>query len=138
MGGIRARYSLPFLGLFCLILIGLSVTAGGCDTQADAVKGLTNAYYDDVVKGDVHAQESLWVPDRQDEAARDAQAWAQRDKEGLKLSELHVSDGPAADQRIVHVTVSVDDKARPGRKRYESKTLLVQLVNGKWLIRDVR
>lgn len=138
MGGAPARSSLVFLVLLCLILVGLSVTAGGCDTQVGGVKETIQAYYDGIARGDKQAEMALWMSDRQEEAAREADAWAQRDKDGLKADEVHVDSGPAGDQRIVHLTISIDDKARPGKRRYESKVLLLQQSGDKWRIRDAR
>ncbi|MDP2725916.1 MAG: hypothetical protein Q8P59_00090, partial [Dehalococcoidia bacterium] len=138
MGGGLVRNPLALLPLLGLILVGLSLTAGGCDTEAAGVKSVVKAYYDAVAQGDGQEQVALWVPDRRENATREAEAWARRDKEGLNLTEVHVDSGPAGDQRIVHVTLSIEDKARTGKRRYESRVLLMQLVDGKWLIRDVR
>ena len=138
MGRHRTRSSLAFFVLLGAVIAGLSIMAGGCDAQADSVKETTKAYYDAIDRGDKHAAIMLWMPDRQDEAQAEANAWAGRDRQALTLDEVHVDSGPAGDQRIVHATLSFDDKARPGRRRYESKTLLVQQVGDRGLIRDER
>ncbi len=138
MRGDRTRSSLAVFVLLCAVIVGLSLMAGGCDPQASGVKETVNAYYDAIGRGDKDAEVALWMPDRQDEAQAQANAWASRDRQGLKLDEVHVDSGPAGDQRIVHVTLSIDDKARPGRRRYETKTLLMQQQGDRWLIRDER
>ncbi|MDP2660096.1 MAG: hypothetical protein Q8R28_05155 [Dehalococcoidia bacterium] len=132
------RSSAAALVLFSLILVGLSATAGGCDSQADGAKSTVNAFYDAVVRGDRMAEIALWTPDRQDQGASDADAWAKRDKEALKLEEVHIDSGPADDQRLAHITLSIDDKARPGKRRYESRVLLLQQMTVGWRIRDER
>lgn len=136
MGG-RGRKSLLFLVLLSLVLVGLSLTAGGCDDDG-GVKATVNAYYDAVIKGDKAGQIAQWLPDRQAEADREADAWTARDKDGLKIAELHVTDGPTGDQRLVHLTIASNDKARPGRLRYETRTLLVQQGPGGWRILDAK
>lgn len=136
--GNTGRQSILFLTFMGLILAGLSLTAGGCDAEADAAKTAVKAYYDAVARADRESQIAQWLPDRQAEAAREADAWSKRDKDGLKLTEVHVSDGPAGDQRIAHVTIATNDKARPGRTRYESKVLLLQQAARAWLVRDAR
>lgn len=102
------------------------------------MEALARGYYEAVARGDSQGQAALWLADRQEEAAREALAWARRDKEGFKLDRVHVSEGPVGDQRLVHITLSLEDKARPGTRRYESKVLLVELAGGEWRIRDVR
>ena len=132
------RNSAAALALFSLILVGLSATAGGCDSQADGAKSTVNSFYSAVVRGDRGAEIALWTPDRQGQGASDADAWAKRDKENLKLEEVHIDPGPAEDQRLAHITISMDDKARPGRRRYQTQTLLLQQTAAGWRIRDER
>ena len=132
------RNSAAALALFSLILVGLSATAGGCDTQADGAKATVNAFYVAVVKGDKGAVIALWAPDRQEQGASDADAWAKRDKENFRVDEVHIDPGPAEDQRLAHITISMDDKARPGRRRYQTQTLLLQQTPAGWRIRDER
>lgn len=133
-----ARNPLVFLALLGLILVGLSLTAGGCDAEAGGVKATVKGYYDAVARGDREGQAALWLPDRQGEAAVEAQAWGLRDKAGSKLAEVHISDGPAGDQRLVHATLSLEDSAQAGQRRYESQTLLLQRLEREWRIRDAR
>ncbi len=132
------RTPLASMVLFSLVLAGLSAMAGGCDSQAEGAKSTVNAFYDAVVRGDKGAELALWAPDRQDQAASNADAWAKRDKEALKLEEVHIDPGPADDQRLGHITISIDDKARPGKRRYMSQTLLLQQTPAGWRIRDER
>lgn len=133
-----ARRPLAYVILLGLILAGFSLTAAACDAKADTVKQTVNAYYDAVIRSDRDAETKLWAPDRQTESSREAAAWAQREKRGLKLDEVHVDDGPTSDQRIVHATISTDDQARPGKRRYESKVLILQQSGSDWRIKDVR
>lgn len=121
-----------------LVLVALSVITAGCDTDSGPIKATVKAYYDAVIAGAREAQLAQWLPDRQADATREVDAWSRRDRQGLNLTEAHISDGPASDQRLVHVTLSLDDRARPGVRRYESKVLLMQLVEGGWRIRDLR
>lgn len=121
-----------------LVLVALSVITSGCDTDSGPIKATVKAYYDAVIAGAREAQLAQWLPDRQADAAREVDAWSRRDRQGLNLTDVHISDGPASDQRLVHVTLSLDDRARPGVRRYESKVLLMQSVEGRWRIRDLR
>lgn len=136
--GSPARKSLLVLTLLSLLLAGLALAGGGCEGEPGEVKATVNAYYGAVVRGDREAQIAQWLTDRRAEATREADAWSKRDKDGFKVTEVHSDAGPAGDQRLVHVTISTNDKARPGKQRYESKTLLVQQVQGEWRIRDAR
>ena len=129
------RFWLCFSAWF---LAALMLLTSGCDAEEAGVKAAVNAYYDAVARGDAPGQVARWLPERRAEAAQAAALWARRDKDALKLDEVHVDTGPAADQRVVHVTLSTDDKARPGKRRYESRVLLVQSVQDGWRIRDVR
>lgn len=138
MGGVSIRHSLGAFVLLGFILIGLSLMAGGCEAQAEGLKEDVVSYYEAVARDDMLGVMSFWAPDRQAEARREAEIWERKDKQGLKLDDVHVDYGPSDDQRIVHLTLSTDDKARPGKRRYETKVLLVQRFGTEWKIRDLR
>lgn len=138
MGAQSGRRPLPATILFLVLIAGLSLASVACDPEEESVKQMLSGYYQAIVRNDKPAEVSFWMADRQTEATREADAWASRDRQGFELSEIHVDSGPASDQRIVHVTISTDDKARPGKRRYETRVLLLQRAGADWLIRDVR
>ena len=103
------------------------------DADAQAIEATLLGYYGAVIQEDLAAQTAFWTAARQEEAARQAQAWAKRSKEGLKAADFHVEDTPVVGLKIVHYDLRVKDRNLP-----ESKAALLENDGGAWRLRDIR